>query len=149
MVDNLYKNAFKEIYIILQNTEDELVQKVPQKFMDFLQNNMNSDYEVNIDNNTDINKQSLLPETEAVLSLIYRSYWATDEEKAEFSNNDIEHLAKVEKIKKSQYKDIDEIFSKRQNLDNVSLDSSLMIIPKEKFFKKVLRKIFNFLKINI
>ena len=92
MIDNIYKNAFKEVYEILQNTEEELIQKTPSKFIDFLQNNMNKDYPTNINSNVTIDKQSILPETEDILSLIYRSYWATDEEKVDFANRDKQEL---------------------------------------------------------
>ena len=61
MIDNVYKNAFKEVYEILQNTEEELVKKIPQKFVEFLQSNMNKDYQINIDNTIEIDKQSILP----------------------------------------------------------------------------------------
>lgn len=76
MIDNVYRNAFKEVYEILQNTEDALVEKIPQKFITFLQSNMNRDYKTGIDNTIAIDKQSILPETENILSLIYRNYWA-------------------------------------------------------------------------
>lgn len=144
MIDNLYKNAFKQVYEILQNTDTELVEKIPIKFIEFLQNNMNTDYQTNIDNNIDIDKQVLLPETEDILALIYRSYWATDEEKQEFSDKDKLELEKIEENKKSQYKDITEIFEKRKNINNVTLDNSLMVIPKENFIQKLLKKLFKF-----
>ena len=120
MIDNIYKNAFKEVYEILQNTEEELIQKVPSKFIDFLQNNMNKDYPTNINSNVTIDKQSILPETEDILSLIYRSYWATDEEKVDFANRDKQELTKIEEDKKSQYKDISEIFEQREDLKKVT-----------------------------
>lgn len=146
MIDNVYKNAFKEVYEILKNTDKELVEKVPQKFIDFLQNNMNTDYQVNIDNNIEIDKQTLLAETEDIFALIYRSYWATNEEKLEFSNRDKQYLIQIEENKKSQYKDITEIFEKRKNLNNVTLDNSLMIIPKENFIQKLFKKILKFFR---
>jgi len=146
MIDNAYKNAFKEVYEILQNTDDELVAKVPKKFVSFLQNNMNTDYQTNIDKNIDIDKQQLLTETEDILSLIYRSYWATDEEKLEFSHKDTQDLIKIEENKKAQYKDIEEIFSKKQKLNKVTLDNSLMVIKKESFLKKLFNKILNIFK---
>lgn len=144
MIDNLYINAFKEVYEILQNTNTELVKKIPPKFMEFLQNNMNVDYQTNINTNIDIDKQVLLPETEDILALIYRSYWATDEEKQEFSNKDKLELKEIEENKKSHYKDITEIFEKKEHINNVTLDNSLMIIPKENFIKKLFKKLFNF-----
>ncbi len=78
MIDEVYRNSFKEVYEILENTESELLSKIPTKFMDFIKDNMNKDYKTNIQQNVDIDKQPLLKETEAILSLIYRSYWATD-----------------------------------------------------------------------
>lgn len=75
MKDENYKNALKEVYDILQNTDEELIQKIPQKFLNFVKENMNQEYISNIDYNAEIDKQKLLPETEAILSLIYKSYW--------------------------------------------------------------------------
>lgn len=138
MIDNVYKNAFKEVYEILQNTEEELVKEIPQKFVEFLQSNMNKDYQINIDNTIEIDKQSILPETEAILALIYRSYWATDEEKLEFANIDKQEF---------QGKNIDEIFEKRKNVNNITIDNNLMIIKEENFIKKIIKKILKFFKI--
>lgn len=143
MLDNTYKNAFKEVYEIIQNTDNELVNKIPQKFITFIQTNMNENYQTNINNNIEINKQPLLPETEDILALIYRSYWATEEEKKEFSKKDREELIKIEEYKKSQYKDINEIFEKKENIKNVTLDNSLAIIKKENIFKRLFNKILN------
>ena len=83
MIDEIYKNSFKEVYDILENTEEDLLSKIPNSFMNFIKNNMNVDYKTSINLNETIDKQHLLKETEAILSLIYRSYWATDEEKNE------------------------------------------------------------------
>ena len=74
MIDDVYKNAFKEVYEILQNTDEELIKKVPEKFIDFLKNNMNNEYKTNINARIPINKQSILSESEEILSLIFRSY---------------------------------------------------------------------------
>lgn len=146
MVDNEYKNAFKEVYEILQNTDDELVNKVPKKFVAFLRDNMNIEYQTNIDKNVDIDKQLLLPETEDILSLIYRSYWATEEEKIEIYNKDKRELIEIEENKKNKYKDINDIFEKRKNINNVTIDNSLAIIQKESFVKRLFKKILNIFK---
>ena len=143
MIDNVYKNAFKEVYEILQNTEEELVKKIPQKFVEFLQSNMNKDYQINIDNTIEIDKQSILPETEAILALIYRSYWATDEEKLEFANADKQEQMKQE----FQGKSIDEIFEQRKNINNITIDNNLMVIEEESFIKTIFKKILKFFKI--
>lgn len=146
MVDSVYKNAFKEVFEILQNTDEELVKKVPRKFIDFLHINMNKNYQTNINFDIEIDKQKLLRETEEILSLIYRSYWATDEEKVELAKSDREELIRIEEEKKSQYKDIEEIFEKRRNINKVTIDNSLAVIEKESFVRKILNKILKFLR---
>ena len=143
MIDEIYKNSFKEVYDILKNTDQELLNKIPSKFMDFIKDNMNTDYQTNIKTDLEIDKQTLLKETESILSLIYRSYWATDEEKQNFKLKDNEELLKAEELKKSQYKDIDEIFQKRKNINNVTLDNNIMVIEKENFIKKIFNKILS------
>lgn len=145
MIDNIYRNAFKEVYDILQNTEDELVEKIPDRFINFIKENMNVDYKINIRKDIEIDKQKLLKETEAILSLIYRSYWATNEEKKEFAIKDEQEHNENEKRKKEEYqgKDIYEIFEKRKNINKVTLDNKLMVIEKESFIKKIFNKILS------
>ena len=146
MLDNTYKNAFKEVYEILQNSEESLVKQVPQKFINFLLDNMNKDYTSNINAEISIDKQSILPETENILSLIFRSYWATDEEKLEFLAKDTQELFQEEENKKKKFKNINEIFEKKQNINNITITNDLMVIPKKNFIQKLFKKIFKIFK---
>lgn len=148
MIDEVYRNSFKEVYEILKNTENELLEKIPTKFMNFIKENMNGNYKTNIQRNVDIDKQLLLKETEAVLSLIYRSYWATDEEKQEFAIKDQQEIIKKEEKKKEQYqgKDIYQVFEERKNINKITIDNNLMVIKKENFIKKFFNKILNIFK---
>ena len=47
MVDEVYQNAFKEVSDILENTDEELIKKIPSKFIEFIRNNMNKNYITN------------------------------------------------------------------------------------------------------
>ena len=146
MIDNKYKDAFKEVFDILENTDEDLKNRISTKFMKFIENNMNKQYETNIRTDVPIDKQPLLKETEAVLALIYRSYWATDEEKIEFSKKDKQELIVEEEKKKQQYRSINEIFDKRKNINKITLDTDLIVIPKENFIQKIFKEIIRFFK---
>ena len=148
MIDDVYRNSFKEVYVILENTDNELLSKIPAKFMNFIKANMNNEYETKIDLNVDINKQPLLKETEAILSLIYRSYWATNEEKKEFALKDKNEFIEKEKQKKEEFqgKDIYKLFDERRNISEITLDNNLMIIKKENFLEKFFKKIISIFK---
>ena len=148
MIDEIYRNSFKEVHDILKNTDNELLCKIPIKFMNFIKENMNDNYKVNLKTDVDIDKQQLLEETEAILSLIYRSYWATDKEKQEFIIKDKQERIEIEQAKKKEYqgKDIYQVFSERKNIHETTLDNSLMVIKKESFIKKCLNTILRLLK---
>lgn len=149
MIDDIYKNSFKEVYVILQNTDKQLVDMIPLKFIDFIKSNMNSDYITNIKTDVPIDNQKLLKETEAVLSLIYRSYWATEQEKAEFAINDKNDFIHRENLKKENYKgkDVYKMFEEKENLNNVILADNLVVLKKENFLKKLFKKIFYFIRV--
>ena len=131
MIDNIYRNAFKEVYEILENTEKDLIKKIPNEFIEFLKNNMNKEYQTNISVDLPLDKQPLLKETEYILALIFRSYWAEEKEKKE---------------KYSSVKNIDEIFKKRKNLNNIKLTTDLTVIKKENFLQRLFYKILNLFK---
>ncbi len=88
MKDNIYGKALQEVYVIINNIEPELYNKIPKKLIYFIENNRYKDFKTNISLDIPIDKQELLTETENILSLIYRTYFATPEEKIEFQNID-------------------------------------------------------------
>ena len=90
MLELRYRNAFKEVDEILRYTDIDLVSKLPKKFIDFLRVNMNKDYEFNVQEGLSLNKQNLSKEANIILALIYRDYWATEEERKEFRKQDEE-----------------------------------------------------------
>lgn len=146
MIDNIYRNAFKEVSVILDNTDLELNKKIPKKIIDFIHENMNDKYETNIRFDIDIDKQPLLKETESILSLIYRSYWITSEEKQSLKEKDKLELSELEKKKKTEYKDLQEIFEKRKNINEFTINNELMVIPNDTLFTKIFKKIKNIFK---
>lgn len=146
MVDEVYQNAFKEVNDILENTDEELVKKIPSKFIEFIRNNMNKNYITNINREIRISEQKLLRETESILSLIYRTYWATEEEKKEFVEEDFKKILDAETRKKENYigKNVDEIFEKRTS-ENIE-KNSLIVVKEEGFIKRIFKRILEFIK---
>ena len=147
MVDEVYQNALKEVNDILENTDEKLVNKIPIKFIEFIKTNMNKNYITNINPEIEIDKQKLLGETESILSLIYRTYWATDEEKKEFSEKDLKELLDKEVEKKEKYKgrDVNELFNKSKKINENSSNNNMLIVKKEGIIKRIFNKIWQLL----
>lgn len=132
-IDNTYENAFKQVYDILKNTEIELVEKLPKSLIQFFYDQMNKDYNSNINTEIGIDKQQLLPKTEAILALIYKNYWNENNEVNNIPNNN-------DNIKTN---------NPQSNIENTQTSESIAILNKQGFFAKIimfLRKKISWLK---
>lgn len=148
MVDKRYQYALKQINDILENTEEELVNQIPKQVKEFIQKNMDKNYKSKIQKDKDLDKQELLPETEDILSLFYRNYWATEEEKIEFYKKD--EIEWQEEMKKQEEQDIEKILEKRKNRIQASnTKKQLTVVEEKSILKKILDKIKGVFRKNV
>lgn len=143
MPDNIYANAFKEVDVILKNTDINLIKKIPSKFLHFIENNMNNDYNPNINLDIPIDKQHLLEKTDAILALIYRSYWASEQELLDLKSKMQKDIIKT-KENERQFDSENIIFDK--TIAPIFSDNSLTTVSKENFLKKFFKKVLNLIK---
>lgn len=96
MIEATYMKALTEVYDIINHLEKEIYEKIPNSFISIVEENMDKNYKVNIDYGAGINNQELLPDTRAILSLIYRKFVCNEDERIELERNDKENF-KIEK----------------------------------------------------
>ena len=78
MEDN-YPKAYKELYEIIKNISSEDLSKIPKEILQTIIDQKDDDYKFEF--NGDIDNSNLLEETRALLSVIYKNYWTTPEER--------------------------------------------------------------------
>lgn len=84
MSDNVYnKKAFSEIIEILKHTDQQIVEKIPNSFIKFLFENRDKEYTAGINFSNENWDDTILEDTKAILALIYRDYFVSDEERKE------------------------------------------------------------------
>ena len=108
-----YKNAYKEVYIILNNMESRDVSLIPKTFLELLKNNMNTNYNFKLDSRKNFREQQLLKETKVILAYIFLNYWSTAEQKARIEEKFKYDISKNESTKKKYTND--EIFKIKKN----------------------------------
>lgn len=135
----LYKKALAELYVIITYMKQEVKDKIPEELKLSINRNKDKNYSFEYDITLTLDKQNLLLETKALLSVIYTEYLCSTEEKSKWDEYDRFYIQNQERLKKENYKE-ENIFEKRKN----EKEQSLIIIEnkKENKLKKFLKMIF-------
>lgn len=141
---NNRKNAYTEVYTILQNLNEEEYNKIPPEIIEAIRINKNEDYEYELDDDLELKDHQMLPETKAILFNLFRDYLATPEQKEKIIRMQNEERQKNELKKKQQY-DNDVFANKaKENIKTKEKEPVEIIEYKENIFKRILNKIKNF-----
>ena len=89
--------AVSEVIEILNHTDKEIVEKIPQNFIEFLFENADKDYIPNIDFYDENWEKSIQEDTKAILALLYRDYIVSKDEKIKLLKEEQEEKLKQER----------------------------------------------------
>ena len=117
-----YPNAYKEVYVILENMSKEDYNKIPETFIKMVKNNMNEEYEFKLDENKEFIEQDLLQETRVILAYIFLNFWSTDEQKEKIENKFRQDIVEWEE-QKEKYNS-EEIFKNRKKTNQISKEEN-------------------------
>lgn len=137
-----YPNAYKEVYVILQNIDEKDYDLVPKNFIKMVEHNMNKDYDFKLDINKDFEEQDLLQETKTILAYLYLNYWGTEEEKVRIKEKFKQDIAVSEEKKKQKYNPND-LFEKTNYIPQ-KVAVQIVEYKKENFFTKLVKNIKKF-----
>lgn len=148
---NNRRNAYKEVYTVLQDLNEEEYNKIPSEIIETIKENSNEEYEFVLNDELELKEQLLLPETKAILFNLFRDYLATPVQKEKILKMQSEERKKLEEKKKQNYDNVD-IFktNKQKDVEEKTNNQELqpVQIKKEGFFRKIINKIKLFFKNN-
>ena len=148
-----YRQSLTELNTIFQYMNSEYIKLLPKKFINFVTENMDKDYNPNIASNVPINKQDLKKDTRVLLSLIYRNYWCTQEEKERLINKDLEDKEQYEKEQREKYnpdnifKNKSKISENNTEIENEERHVQIAEYKEPKWYQKIFDKILKIFKI--
>lgn len=144
-MNNMDKQAVAEVLEILRHSENEITEKIPQKFMNFLEENEDKDYKVNIDFTKENWDNGLKKETKAILALIYRDYIVDKEEHDRLLKEAQMRKEKEEQENKEKYS-YDNLFKNRKTVPEEEIkeeNTQLIEVKEEPWYKKIWKKIIS------
>ena len=137
------KNAYTEVYTILEDLNEEEYNKIPPEVIETIKENRNEEYFFELDEDLTLKEQTMLPETKAILFNLFRDYLATQEQKEKIIKMQNEERQKNELKKQRQY-NID-VFANKYNQNKTERIEEIQLVEyKENIFKKILNKIKRF-----
>lgn len=156
MVDQKYSMAITETLHYLKGINQNDINKIPNKFMDFLKANAAQDYECNFDYNKSLKELNLMNETRGLISMICLNYWCeTEEQKNSFRKHLSLNETKFQEELKNKY-NIDDIFKKKDSIsdiengvENINTNDLPVNAEQENIIKRILNHIMKFLHIKI
>lgn len=82
------EQAYAEVYQVILHMEKGLQIMIPCKFIHFLRKNMDTQWGQKLDFSKNLNDMDLLQETRVLLSLVYRDFICSPEERMELIKKD-------------------------------------------------------------
>ena len=140
-----YKEAFTEVNEIIKMMPDELVNKIPSKFREMLEDERDKEYNLNIQE--PLEKCKLKNETIIILGLIYRDFLCSPDEKRRLQEKDARELQEVQRTIEEEIRkkyNPDDIFKNKREIKNEEQteEKSLTLVQEEKWYQKI----FNLIK---
>ena len=144
-----YMEAFTEVNEIIKLMPIELVNKIPSKFREMIEDERDKEYNPNIQE--PLEKCELKNETIIILGLIYRDFLCSLDEKRRLQEKDARELQEVQKAIEDEIRqkyNPDDLFKKKnenkreyQNFE----ETAIAVVQEEKWYKKlfdIIKRIF-------
>lgn len=140
MVNGEYANAYSEVLEILKYISKEDYEKIPNSKIEVFETNSNKEYIFNYDPNKTLEEQNVSKRARAIIGLLFRDYWATEEQKEKIIRKQNHDRQRLEENKKSLY-DVEKVFEQRSPKVNEKQEIKKMVVYKETLFRKCINKI--------
>ena len=152
MDNTIYLNSLYELSEIIKNLSDKIRAKIPNDVINYIEKNKSQNYKWIYNSDLSLDEQNMLPETEELLTAIYRDYICSDAEKEKVNEVLIDNENYIEESNRNVINN--EAIEKSVNVDTVahnyqvredeSIPNSPAIVEKQSFFVKIINKIKSF-----
>lgn len=143
MVTKELSEAAVEFNSILEYTSEDLKNKIPKKFLDFLQSIQSKTYKFEYDKTKKLDEQKLKPKTRGLIALVYQDYICNDAEKEEYIQKSQKIIQQIEENKREKYNPNDIFKDKKIDNDKDTTNTVEIAEYKKSIIKKIINKIKN------
>ncbi|MBQ6992104.1 MAG: hypothetical protein IJN50_04245 [Clostridia bacterium] len=141
------RQAYSEVYTVLQNMPVEYVEKIPKKILKLFETEKLDNYEVNINKSNPIDKNYLSKNAMVLIAILNYQYWCPNKK----VKNDLymQYLSNNEKYEKDiqEKYNTDNLFKNKRN-EQIKEETQELVECKERsFIQRILDKLKSIFKI--
>lgn len=129
-METISKQTFSDLSVIFKMMPNEIIKAINPKFIEFIKDNCDKNCKSNIKPYIPLKEQDINKETQAILALIYESYFSTEEEKRQLLKERNEQI-------NLKY-NTDNLF---KNKEYKNEKHELIVAKKQSFFERIINKI--------
>jgi len=141
------RQAYSEVYTVLQNMPVEYVKKIPKKILKLFETEKLDNYEVNINKSNPIDKNYLSKNAMALIAILNYQYWCPNKK----VKNDLymQYLSNNEKYEKDiqEKYNTDNLFKNKRNEQIKEENQELVECKERSFIQRILDKFKSIFKI--
>ena len=138
MTNNVYTNAFSEVYTIINILSEKLKKNIPTQLLELIEKERNENYDFKYNDSLPIDEQDISSEAKAILTLIYRNYLCDSDEKKELDEIfEINEKKYYEKLTTNMFKNSQKPENNEEIVDNTETE---LVVYKENFITKIIKK---------
>lgn len=150
MISVEYSEAISEVLDILENSDDTISKKIPNKLIEFWQRNKSTTYKPNLDHSKTINEMKLKEKTKDIITMIYLNYLCNENEKESIMDTLRKNEENYQLMLRNKYNP-DSIFKKQTQQETIKTEESIKNVAiveyKESIFSKIIKVIKRFFKL--
>lgn len=137
MVEEQYAIAYREVLEILKYLSREDYNKIPVEKLNVFITNASKDYKFEYNPKKTLKEQNVSKRTRAIIGILFRDYWATEEQRKKILDKQKYDRMQMEKSKQEKYQTEDIFFIKNKAISN----NIEMIEYKKSIFRTIIDKI--------
>ena len=129
--------AYTEVLEVLKHISKQDFEKIPSKLINYYNLNKAENYNFFIDESKSFSEQKLSKKAKVILAILFRDYWATDEQRKKIKQKEAYDIMQIEKEKSEKYNP-DNLFKENNNNNNPVPNSQAIIeYKKPKWYQKI------------
>ena len=147
-----FPKAYREVLEILKYIPRQEYDKIPKYIIENMEKEQDLQYSYEVTEFKNFEQQKMLKETEAILLVLFRKYWATEEQGKWIDEKERLEIIKIEQEISKSYKPLNEIFINEKNelkekqIKNIIQENQLCKVEENTFLKGIMKKIKIFFK---